>query len=101
MIRPIAISSWSINDCLLIATTYTGAQTFDRPKLKLLDCALRFAKFFSNLSNAFLLDETFNNDGALIFRKAVNELNQCGTALDLMPARLIEIIFGNGLRPLA
>src|SRR5215471_5929396 len=101
MIRPIAISSWSINGCLLMATTYSGAQTFDRPKLKLLDCALRSVQFFRNVSNAFLFDETFNNNRALIFWKAVDELKQCGTPLDHMPVRLIEIIFGDRLGPLA
>src|SRR5213594_664226 len=101
MIRPITISNWSINGCLLMPTTCSGAQTFDRPKLKLLDCALRPAQFFRNVSNAFLFDETFDNDRALIFWKAVDELKQCGTALDHMPARLIEIILGDTLGPLA
>jgi hypothetical protein len=50
-----------------MATTYSGAQTFDRPKLKLLDCALRSVQFFRNVSNGFLFDKTFNNDRALIF----------------------------------
>src|SRR5215468_1168192 len=99
MIRLIAMSSWSINGCLLMATTYPGAQTFDRPKLKLLDCALRSLKFLRNVSNAFLLDETFDHDGTLIRRKTVDELKQRGAALDVVPVRLIEIIFGNRLGP--
>src|SRR5215471_18994344 len=84
-----------------MATPHSGAQTLNRPKLELFDCALRFAKFFGNISNALLLDETFDNDGAMIFRKTVDELKQRRAALDLVPVRVIEIVFGNGLRPLA
>src|SRR2546421_9009561 len=78
-----------------MATTCKRAQTFERAKLKLLDCALRPAEFQRDVSNTFLFDETFENDGALIFRKAVHELEQCRSAFDVPPAGLVEIVFGD------
>jgi hypothetical protein len=81
MIRPIAISSWSINGCLLMATTYSGAQTFDCPKLKLLDCALRFLKFVRDVANTFLFDEAHVNHAKLRFRQPVHQLEKYGAAL--------------------
>src|SRR5947208_3509853 len=71
------------------------AQTFQRAKLKLLDCALRPAEFQRDVSNTFLFDETFENDGALIFRKAVHELEQSRSAFNVLPVRLVEIVFGD------
>src|SRR5438067_1692926 len=76
----------------------SGAQTFDCPKLKLLDCSLRLAEFLRNVSNTFLFHESFEDDGALVFRKAVDELKQCCAAFNVGPTRMIEIIFGNRLR---
>src|SRR4030095_14041704 len=75
-----------------MTTTYSGLEVFQRAKLKLLDRALRPAKFPRNFFNGFLFDESFDQDRSLIFRKTVHELKQRGAALDVAPARLVEIV---------
>ena len=62
--------------CLLMTATCTRPQILQCPELKLLDGALGSAEFLRDIANAFLFDETLNDDGALIFRKAVYELKQ-------------------------
>jgi hypothetical protein len=57
-----------------MASTYSGAQTLDGPKLKLLDCALGFTEFLRNISNAFLFNKTFNDDRALLVRQRIDQL---------------------------
>ena len=83
-----------------MTATCTRAQCFERAKLKLLDSALRPSKFQSNVSNTFLLDETFHNDGTLIFRQAVYELKKSGPAFNSPPMGVIEIVVGYRIRPL-
>src|SRR6266699_1832757 len=82
-----------------MAATRERSQSFQRSILKLLDRALGPCKFLRDLTNTFLFDETFDDDGTLIVRKIVDELKQDGAALDIGPVRLIEIV-GNRIRAL-
>ena len=75
-----------MSGCLLMTTTCSRSQILQRPELKLLDCALGSTEFLRDIANAFLFDETLNDDGALIFRKAVYKPKQGGSPLDLLPA---------------
>src|SRR5215510_14094185 len=90
-----------MNGCLLMATTYTGPQRFERAKLKLLDCSLRPAKLLCDISNTFLFHETLDNDGALIFRKAVDQLKESGPAFDVRPAGWIQVVVSKRIRVLS
>src|SRR6185369_11649529 len=87
-----ARSSCSKLVCLLMSATCLRPQILQCPELKLLDGAFGSAEVLCDIANAFLFDETLNDDGALIFRKAVYQLKQCGAPLDLRPVRLIEIV---------
>src|SRR5215470_16556851 len=75
-----------------MATTHAGSQVFQRAKLKLLDCALRPAKFLSDVSDGFLFDESFEDDGPLIFRKTVNKLKQGCATFNVAPTRMVEVL---------
>src|SRR5215475_1451290 len=80
----------SISGCLLMTSTRAGSETFQSSELKLLDCPFRAAEFLGNVSDAFLLHESFDDDRPLIFRQTVDELKQGCPALDFLPAGSIE-----------
>src|SRR5438876_1268387 len=75
-----------------MAATHTRPQRRQRPKLELLDRALRPSKFLSDVANAFLFDKTFEDDGPLVGRKTVDQPEQNNTAFDIGPMRLIEVV---------
>ena len=68
------------------------AQSLQRPELELLDCALGPSEFLCDVANAFLFDETFDDDGPLVGRKIIDQPEQNDAAFNIRPMRLIEVV---------
>ena len=67
-------------------------QSLQSPELELLDCALRPSKFLCDVANAFLFDETFDDDGSLVGRKIIDQPEQNDAAFNIRPMRRIEVV---------